>query len=291
MNDFDKARDAIPYESLLSLDKYMLGKLSQTLIEVDAAYSSYDYSAVVAALLRFATSDLSNFYLDVAKDRLYISETDEFRRRSCQTVIDLVLEGLTIAMAPVLPHLAEDIYQHVKKDKEKKESVFEKTWPTHLHDFESGNTFAQWDLVRKLRDDSNKALEVARGTKLVGASLDAEVYVNCPDPLKAAVLKALLLDSTGHRVDDLKYALMVSKVHFVEGGEQAVADKCDAKHIVKSAESESGCDVGVKRADGMKCERCWYFDESVGSKKHTHTDLCRVCDCVTTKMGFVKKTA
>ena len=125
----------------------MLGQLSLTLNEVDAAYKSYSYSDAVSALLRFATSDLSNFYLDVAKDRLYISGADEPRRRSCQTVIAMVLEGMTLAMAPILPHLAEDIFQHSTKalegKGERKTSVFESTWPRHLHAFESGDKFGK----------------------------------------------------------------------------------------------------------------------------------------------------
>ena len=138
MNDFDKSKDAIAYADLPKLDKYILGQLSATLKEVDAAYDEYNYSKVVSALMRFATSDLSNFYLDVAKDRLYISDANDFRRRSCQTVIDILLEGLKSAMAPILPHLAEDIHQHSSKVMidGRKSSVFESLWPKELQNFE-----------------------------------------------------------------------------------------------------------------------------------------------------------
>lgn len=103
--------DAVLYDDLPSLDKWMLGRLSATIKEVQSAYDDYQFSRATNELLRFATSDLSNFYLDVAKDRLYISSTDDFRRRSCQTVIQACLEGLSKCVAPILPHLAEDIWQ------------------------------------------------------------------------------------------------------------------------------------------------------------------------------------
>ena len=103
--------NGVPYENLPSLDKWMLGRLSSMVKEVENAYDEYQFNRAVNELLRFASADLSNFYLDIAKDRLYISSTDDFRRRSCQTVLQACLEGFAKAMAPILPHMAEDIWQ------------------------------------------------------------------------------------------------------------------------------------------------------------------------------------
>ena len=103
--------NGVKYEELPSLDKYMLGRLSGMLDEVQNAYDSYEFNRAVNELLRFTSTDLSNFYLDVAKDRLYISATNDFRRRSCQTVLNACIEGLAKAIAPILPHMAEDIWQ------------------------------------------------------------------------------------------------------------------------------------------------------------------------------------
>lgn len=103
--------NGVPYEKLPSLDKWMLGRLSSMVKEVENAYDEYQFNRAVNELLRFASADLSNFYLDIAKDRLYISSTDDFRRRSCQTVLQACLEGFAKAMAPILPHMAEDIWQ------------------------------------------------------------------------------------------------------------------------------------------------------------------------------------
>ena len=111
--DFIPGEDgnSVVYDDLPSLDKWMLGRLSGMLCEVQNAYDEYQFNRAVNEILRFATADLSNFYLDVAKDRLYISASDDFRRRSCQTVLHACIEGFAKAIAPIIPHMAEDIWQ------------------------------------------------------------------------------------------------------------------------------------------------------------------------------------
>jgi len=148
LNDFNPAEHAVAYEDLPSIDKYTLSRLSETLKEVDSAYSSYEYSRVVNALLRFCTADLSNFFLDASKDRLYISNEDDTRRRSCQTTLNLVLEGVMMALAPITPHLAEDIWlNRVNVEEGERTSVFERLWPEHLEKFEKHDE-ALWEKVR-----------------------------------------------------------------------------------------------------------------------------------------------
>ena len=126
--DYDPAAHAVPYEELPSLDRYMLRVLAQFEAETQAAYDEYAFSRVYSLLQQFAVSDLSNFYLDLAKDRLYISAPDEPRRRSCQTVLAQVLRTFSAALAPILPHMAEDIWQNLPYDAGHK-SVFEGGWP------------------------------------------------------------------------------------------------------------------------------------------------------------------
>merc|ERR1719276_816142 len=127
--------NAVSYDDLPSMDKWMLGRLSAVLKEVDEATEEYQFNRAVQELLRFATADLSNFYLDVAKDRLYISAIDDARRRSCQTVIHACLEGYAKALAPILPHMAEDIWQNLPYDAATS-SVFEGGIPEYLTSFE-----------------------------------------------------------------------------------------------------------------------------------------------------------
>ena len=281
VDDFDVEADSVDYEKLPDLDKYMLGKLSELLKDIDDAYSRYDYSVVVQSLLRFSTADLSNFYLDVAKDRLYISHVDDFRRRSAQTVISKVLDGFAVAIAPILPHMAEDIHLNRKGAAG---SVFEKTWPTELegygkHDEET------WDLIRRVRDDANKALEVARGDKVVGASLDAQLLLGVDDEAMRAKLESFLADEVAD-VDALKYVLMMSQITLVP--ESEVTGEC-GEYVVEKKDSLSGLTVGVKKAAGKRCDRCWFYDENTGVGDDVVEDLCPRCNNVCKRIGFVKK--
>lgn len=273
--------NAVPYDELPSLDKWMLGRLSAVLKEVDEAMDQYQFQRAIQELLRFAAADLSNFYLDVAKDRLYISAVDDVRRRSCQTVLHAVLEGFSKAISPILPHMAEDIWQNLPYSKST-ESVFEGGWPVDLTTFEEHDA-EKWDLVRNLRDDVNKVLEVARNDKLVGASLEAAAFVYAPDEETRQVLESLVGDEhlvsppvKTNGVDELRTTLMISQVHIVSN-EDEVSSACDEKYV-SSGGTQSGCTVGVRKAAGTKCGRCWFYDEQVGKHGLLHDDACARCN-------------
>jgi isoleucyl-tRNA synthetase len=277
----EEGSNAVPYEELPSLDKWMLGRLSSTLKEVDEAMDSFEFQRATQELLRFASAEMSNFYLDVAKDRLYISASSDFRRRSCQTVLQALIEGFAKAISSILPHMAEDIWQNLPYKKPTK-SVFEGGWPTHLAQFEEYDA-EKWDLVRLVRDDVNKMLEGARVDKLVGASLDASAYLYVADDEKRKLLESLLGDESiiqppvkTNGVDELRTTLMLSQIYLVDSPE-AIADACDEKYI-STAETSSGCIVGVAKAKGTKCERCWFYDTEIGKEDLPNNDLCQRCN-------------
>eukprot|EP00534_Pseudo-nitzschia_fraudulenta_P006729 CAMPEP_0201192396 /NCGR_PEP_ID=MMETSP0851-20130426/144547_1 /ASSEMBLY_ACC=CAM_ASM_000631 /TAXON_ID=183588 /ORGANISM="Pseudo-nitzschia fraudulenta, Strain WWA7" /LENGTH=1046 /DNA_ID=CAMNT_0047478689 /DNA_START=160 /DNA_END=3300 /DNA_ORIENTATION=+ len=272
---------AVPYDDLPSLDKWMLGRLSATLKEVDEAMDAFEFQRATQELLRFVSAEMSNFYLDVAKDRLYISASDDFRRRSCQTVLHALIEGFAKAIASILPHMAEDIWQNLPYDKPT-ESVFEGGWPKHLAQFEEYDS-EKWDLVRSVRDDVNKMLEGARSDKLVGASLDAAAYLYVADEEKRKTLESLVGDVSlvvppvkTNGVDELRTTLMLSQIHIVDSPE-SIAESCDEKYI-STADTSSGCIVGVAKAKGTKCGRCWFYDEEIGNGDHAHDDICQRCN-------------
>jgi isoleucyl-tRNA synthetase len=280
--DYDPSKDAVSYEDLPSMDKWMLGTMSQALNEVDDAYSNYQFNRVSNELLRFATADLSNFYLDVAKDRLYISAVNDPRRRSCQTVIHALLEGVAKAMAPILPHMAEDIWQNLpfKADGDDS-SVFEAGYSKELMSYPAFDT-EMWNLVRDVRSDVNQVLEVARQDKLVGASLDAAAYIYTSDENVRKVLDLLDGDESlvapsvkTNGVDELRTALMISQVNLVDSEDQ-VTSSCDSAYTAKG--ELSGCLIGVKKAEGTKCGRCWFYDREVGTHDRYGEDLCQRCD-------------
>ncbi|KAG5177007.1 Isoleucyl-tRNA synthetase [Tribonema minus] len=288
--DFDPAADAIAYDDLPSLDKWVLGRLSDVMREVEEAYETYQFYRASQAIQRFAVQDLSNFYLDTAKDRLYISEPGAARRRSCQTVLHHVLINLSKAMAPILPHMAEDIWQTLPFPVAEK-SIFQTGWvdasfPSH--------EAAVWDRLRLLRADVNKALEAARTAKLLGASLEAAVFIHCEDSELLATLTAMKGDAdtiTQHPVstngvDDLRFVLMVSQVELL-ASRDAVAAAAAAPEL-HTAAGESGCAVSVARAGGgrTKCDRCWYQCSTVGAS-HAHPGVCARCASVLAATGFV----
>lgn len=272
---------AIPYDDLPSLDKWMLGRLSSVLKSIDDSLDQFQFQRAIQELLRFASTDLSNFYLDVAKDRLYISALDDPRRRSCQTVIHSCLEGFAKAVSPILPHMAEDIWLNLPYEPPT-ESVFEGGWPTQLMSYPSHDA-DDWDFIRAIRDDANKVLESARTDKLVGASLDASAYIFAPDAGKRAILERLVGDEhlvsptvKTNGVDELRTVLMLSQVKIVDDKEE-IATFCDPAYI-SGEDTSSGCVIGVRRALGEKCGRCWFYDEQVGKNGLAHPDACQRCN-------------
>ena len=272
---------AVPYNDLPSMDKWMLGRLSAALKTVDEAFDNYQFQKAIQEIMRFTTSDLSNFYLDVAKDRLYISGKEDIRRRSCQTVIHSCLEGLAKAVAPMLPHMAEDIWQNLPYEKST-ESVFEGGWPKDLMNFPDTDA-EDWNLIRTVRDDVNKQLETIRADKILGASLDAAAYIYVPDADKKAILEKFVGDDDliyppikTNGVDELRTAFMLSEVKLVNSSEE-IAEFCE-KQYISADNTESGCIVGVKKASGQKCGRCWFYDNQVGKHNLPHADACQRCN-------------
>jgi isoleucyl-tRNA synthetase len=273
--------NAVPYDDLPSLDKWMLGRLSMVLTTVDEAMETYHFQRAIQEILRFASSDLSNFYLDVAKDRLYISGLNDARRRSAQTVIHACVEGYAKAISPILPHMAEDIWLNLPYETPTK-SVFEGGWPVELSSFPDYDA-VKWEFVRQVRDDVNKMLEAARVNKMVGASLDAAAYIYVADESKRELLQQLVGDENlvyppqkTNGVDELRTVLMLSQVHIVDSKE-AVAEACDQAYI-SSAGTGSDCVVGVKKASGAKCGRCWFYDNQIGKLGLPHNDACQRCN-------------
>mmetsp|Transcript_7621 Transcript_7621/g.13733 ORF Transcript_7621/g.13733 Transcript_7621/m.13733 type:complete len:1084 (+) Transcript_7621:148-3399(+) len=280
--DYDPKKDAVSYEDLPSMDKWMLGTMSASLNEVDDALSKYQFGRATNEVLRFATADLSNFYLDVAKDRLYISAVDDARRRSCQTVLHALLEGFAKSIAPIMPHMAEDIWQNLpyKVDGDDS-SVFEGGLSKEHMSYPEFDT-ERWKLVRDVRADVNQVLELARQDKLVGASLDAATYIYTSDDNIRKVLDGLEGDESlispsvkTNGVDELRTAFMISQVNVVDS-EEEVTSSCDAAYIAKG--ELSGCTIGVKKAEGTKCGRCWFYDKEVGNHNEHGDDLCQRCN-------------
>ena len=196
LHDFDPAKDAVAYEDLPELDRYMLHRMGEVFAEVKDAFDKFQFSRFFQTVQNFCTVDLSNFYLDIGKDRLYISATDAHRRRSCQTVIAIAVENLAKAIAPVLCHMAEDIWQYIPYPTSHK-SVFESGWVKLDAKWHNPELATRWQYLRQVRGEVNKVLEQARTEKAIGSSLEAKVLLYVPDVAKRQELQALNPSSEG----------------------------------------------------------------------------------------------
>ncbi len=188
--DFDPAKDAVPYEDLPELDRYMLHRMTEVFEEVTEAMNSFQFFRFFQTVQNFCVVDLSNFYLDIAKDRLYISAANAFRRRSCQTVLAIAVENLARAIAPVLCHTAEDIWQYIPYPTPYK-SVFESGWVKLDARWKNPELAAFWQQLRQMRGEVNKVMEQARKGDTIGSSLEAKVLLYVADDELRQRLQAL----------------------------------------------------------------------------------------------------
>ncbi len=259
LHDFDPHKHTISYGELPALDRYMLHRIAEVSNEVTSAFETYHFSNFYQAIQNFCIVDLSNFYLDIAKDRLYISSPNSFRRRSCQTVLLLAIESLSKMIAPVLCHMAEDIWQFLPY-KPSYNSVFEGGWVNEIKELEEVEVKNFWVNLRMIRNDINNVLELARQEKVIGSSLDAKIILHIKDlnfKQQLAKFDSQYTLSKDNCVDELRYFFLVSQVELVENLDQ-----------IKSLEYQSESElfyVGVVKAEGKKCERCWNYSTTVGS--------------------------
>jgi len=277
LHDFDPAKDAVPYEQLPELDQYMLHRMTEVFAEVKEAFESYQFFQFFQTVQNFCVVDLSNFYLDIAKDRLYISSADSARRRSCQTVLAVAIESLAKAIAPVLVHMAEDIWQSLPYETAT-ESVFESGWVQMDEQWQKPELTEKWNQLRTLRDAANTVLEQARSDKAIGSSLQAKLKLNVEDAaLKsqlAAMNPAASMAEASNQVDELRYLFLVSQVELI--------DSADVLQGVKYSGEADGIKIAVVDAEGKKCDRCWNYSTHVGESAEDPT----ICDrCVSALSG------
>ncbi|MEA5418030.1 isoleucine--tRNA ligase [Spirulina sp. CCNP1310] len=269
LHDFNPATDAVPYDELPELDRYMLHCIDGVFSEVTAAFESYQFFKFFQTVQNFCVVDLSNFYLDIAKDRLYISAPTAARRRSCQTVLAIALENLAKAIAPVLSHMAEDIWQFLPYPTPH-DSVFKAGWVKTDRQWQQPELARKWEQLRELRDGVNQVMEQARSGKAIGASLEAKLLLHVADVTLAEQLAAFNPRESlvGNGVDELRYLFLASQVELLPNAEAITALDY---HSVNETVA-----VGIVTATGQKCDRCWNYSETVGQLADDPT-LCDRC--------------
>ncbi|AFZ23247.1 Isoleucyl-tRNA synthetase [Cylindrospermum stagnale PCC 7417] len=266
LDDFNPETDAVPFEKLPELDKYMLHRIREVFNEVTEAFDSFQFFRFFQTVQNFCVVDLSNFYLDVAKDRLYISSTDAFRRRSCQTVLQIALENLVKAIAPVLCHTAEDIWQFIPY-KTPYKSVFEAGWVQLADKWQNPELAKSWEQLRQLRTEVNKVLEQARLEKLIGSSLEAKTLLYVADEQLRATVESLN-PASGNGIDEPRYLFLTSQVEVLASPE--------ALQGLKYSLQSDSWGIGIVNAEGQKCDRCWNYSTHVGESAE-HPLLCERC--------------
>ena len=249
LNDFDPDKDSVAVEKLDGIDKWALARMDEILEKCKAAYDKFDFHIVYSTIRDFCTTDLSNFYLDILKDRLYVEKFDSESRRAAQTVIYKILRGMTLCLAPILSFTAEEIWGYLPRSaKDDAGSVFFNQIPEKSGISADEEFMAKWEKIDELRDIVNKALEEARAQKLIGKSLEAKVTLNCGRDW---------YDFAKSAEGDLVSAFIVSAVE------------------IGTSEFD-GVDVKVEVAPGEKCERCWTHSHTVGQNAE-HPTLCARC--------------
>jgi isoleucyl-tRNA synthetase len=258
LSGFDPARDMVADDALLELDRWALAKLEDLAGRVEKAYENYEFHVIYHAVHNFCSIEMSSFYLDVLKDRLYVSGDGSIGRRSAQTAMYRIIDCITRLIAPVLSFTADEIWNFMPG--ERPESV-------HLSDFirfpgscRDAALEERYDNLLEIRAEVSKALELARNDKTIGHSLDARVLLNAP---AGSVLELL----EKYR-DQLAALFIVSQVELVDDLEDGL-----------QAEQLPDLKIKVEKALGEKCQRCWNYATSVGESAE-HPALCRRCVAV-----------
>ncbi|KAK0607427.1 hypothetical protein LWI29_014832 [Acer saccharum] len=278
-----KIDNYVSYDDLPKIDQYALYQLENVVKNIQESYENYQFFKIFQIIQRFVIVDLSNFYFDVAKDRLYVGGTTSFTRRSCQTVLSAHLFSIVRVVAPILPHLAEDVwqnlpYQYTLEDGSTAEFVFESKWPV-LNEKSLAFPIEEvdfWGKILELRTEVNKVLEVARTEKLIGSSLEAKVYLHTADANMASKLHEMC--AAKNDSDTLQRIFITSQVYILQSMENEIIDKIpfSGEYVIQGSNKVW---IGVSHAEGSKCERCWNYSPQVGSFAE-HPTLCSRCNNV-----------
>ena len=256
LDGFDPNTDMLPLDQLQEIDRWALAALDDLLKETDAGYAAYNFNKVYHAVYNFCVVAMSNFYLDVIKDRLYC--TNGAARQAAQTAMYKILVTLDKIIAPILCFTSQEIWDFLPKTEGMNRYVVFEDMP-HAGAWAADEAFkAKWAKLMAVRDEVKKSLEIARNDKRIGASLEAAVTLCCSDEVYS------LLNSVP--MDELADLMIVSRVELVkgEGG---------------TASAVEGLGIATDHAVGEKCERCWKYTADIGSHP-AHPTLCARCASV-----------
>ena len=256
--DYDFEKNSVSYESMFDIDKFALHRLQEIIEKTRRAYDNYDFHVIYHTLHNYCALDLSAFYLDILKDRLYTSPPESSARRSAQTVLNIILDSIVRIMAPVLSFTSEEIWNFMPGYKEKETSIHLASLPDVKEEWKDSNLAKKWHRILEVRGEVTKALEKARVDKLIGHPLDASITISANEDL----YNGLYL-----YVDDLRSIFITSEASLVK--DESIPDAYESDEI-------EGLSILVRPATDDKCERCWIHDTSVGTNSEQPT-ICNRC--------------
>ena len=267
LDGFD-ANDLVKPEDMLELDKWAITKLNKLIEKAAAAYDDYEFHVVSHLINDFCVVELSNFYLDIIKDRLYCEERDGLKRRSAQTALYLILDTMTKMFAPILAFTCDEIWlamPHRESDDVRNVVLNEMNKPFTEYALDD-DEMAKWDALISVRNDVNGVLEAARGAKRIGKPLEASVTLHAKGASRQTV----------ERISDMN----LSELFIVSECLISDEDEHDPEAVVGDGSYNSGLTVSVKEAPGAKCPRCWMHS----TKADPETGLCPRCAAVVAKL-------
>ena len=251
-SDFDPDKDMVSYNELQEIDKYALLKLNDLVKKCTESYDNYDFHEAYQAINVFCVTDMSSFYLDIIKDRLYTAKANSKERRAAQTTMYIILDSLVRMLAPLTSFTAEEIWKYMNKSKnEKVESVMLTTYPEVDPQYENEELRAKWEKIVKIKEIVSKKLEEARAEKIIGHSLNAKVTLFAEGDLYKFIKENKELLQTVFIISNLE----------VEENQRSNEEKLGVK---------------IEQAEGEKCERCWMYSTTVGEDKENPT-ICHRC--------------
>lgn len=258
--DFDPSKNAVKYGDMFELDRFILHRLQGLIEEIRTAYENHEYHVFFHAFHNFCAVDLSSFYFDIIKDRLYTFSADSVGRRSAQTAIYEILMSMVKLMSPVLSFTAEEIWGFIPGNAAI-QSIHLSQFPDIRRDWIDDKLSERWEKLLLVRGEVLKALETSRKNKLIGHSLDAKITLFCPDELK------ILLEG---------YKGELSAIFIVSAVDTLPASAVSKEPNALKSDVVEGLFISVSQALGKKCERCWNYNESVGDNNE-HPTVCERC--------------
>ena len=259
LNGFNPETDMISPEEMVVLDRWAVGRARAAQQDIEQAYARYDFHEVVQRLMQFCSVEMGSFYLDIIKDRQYTAKSDSVARRSCQTALYYIVEALVRWMAPIMSFTADEIWGYLPG--KRAQYVFTEEWFDGLFGLDAAEPMSDafWAELLKVRGEVNKVIEQARADKRLGGSLEAAVTLYADSDLAAK------LHSLGA---ELRFVLLTSAA--------AVAPLADAPADAQASEQLKGLKIGLAKAEGEKCPRCWHFTTDVGQNPE-HAEICGRC--------------